>query len=66
MKSKREFRIHQFDRFIYWVITFTKRGCPKLSPHNYFHTDEHHYIPNTLHYSGDNVYYLKTIPVHYV
>ena len=64
MKSKREFRMYQLGRFIYWVVTFTRHGCPKIKSHDYFSPTESHFIPK-IGYMDDNFYCLKTIPVPY-
>lgn len=56
--------MYQLGRFIYWVVTFTRHGCPKIKSHDYFSPTESHFIPK-IGYMDDNFYCLKTIPVPY-
>lgn len=65
MRSTKEFRMYQLGRFVYWVVTFTKHGCPKLKPHNYFDISESHIIPRVIGYTDDNFFYLKSVEVSY-
>lgn len=66
MKSTKEFRMYTYNKqYVYWVITFFKKGMPKFRLVQFFEPYEAVKYPNVIGYSGDNYYWLKTFPVAY-